>query len=29
MVSTDPALLDMDVVYGYLSRAYWCEEIPR
>jgi GNAT superfamily N-acetyltransferase len=28
-VSTDPALLDLDAVYAYLSRAYWCEEIPR
>ncbi len=28
-LTTDPARLDMDVVYGYLSRAYWCEDIPR
>ncbi len=28
-VTADPARLDMDVVYGYLSRAYWCEDIPR
>ena len=28
-VSTDPALLDLDAVYRYLSRAYWCEDIPR
>ena len=28
-ITTDLALLDMDAVYGYLSRAYWCEEIPR
>jgi GNAT superfamily N-acetyltransferase len=28
-VSTDPARLDMDVIHGYLSRAYWCEGLPR
>jgi GNAT superfamily N-acetyltransferase len=28
-VTTDPEKLDMEVVYGYLSRAYWCEQIPR
>ena len=28
-VTSDPDRLDMDVVHGYLSRAYWCEEIPR
>ena len=28
-VTSDPARIDMDVVYGYLSRAYWCEDIPR
>jgi protein-tyrosine-phosphatase/GNAT superfamily N-acetyltransferase len=29
VISTDPALLDMDVVHGFLSRVYWCEDIPR
>jgi len=29
IVSSDPACLDMDVIYGFLSRAYWCEGIPR
>jgi protein-tyrosine-phosphatase/GNAT superfamily N-acetyltransferase len=29
VVSTDPARLDMDVIYGFLSSAYWCEGIPR
>lgn len=28
-VSSDPARMEMDVIHGYLSRAYWCEEIPR
>lgn len=28
-ITTDPARLNLDVVYGYLSRAYWCEGIPR
>lgn len=29
LITTDPARLDLDAVYGYLSRAYWCEGIPR
>jgi GNAT superfamily N-acetyltransferase len=29
MISTDPAKLDLDVIHGFLSRAYWCEGIPR
>jgi GNAT superfamily N-acetyltransferase len=29
LVSTDPARLNLDAVYAYLSRAYWCEGIPR
>lgn len=28
-ISTDPAKLDLDVIHGFLSRAYWCEGIPR
>lgn len=28
-VSSDPAQMDLDVIHGYLSRAYWCEGIPR
>ena len=28
-VSTDPLLLDVDVVHGYLTRSYWAEGIPR
>ncbi len=28
-VSTDPKRLDLDVIHGYLVRAYWCEGIPR
>ena len=29
LVSTDPRRLDLDVIHGFLSRAYWCEGIPR
>jgi GNAT superfamily N-acetyltransferase len=29
LVSTDPARLDVDAVHAFLSRAYWCEGIPR
>ena len=28
-ISTDPARLDLDAVYGYLSASYWAERIPR
>ncbi len=28
-ITTDPARLDLDAVYAYLARAYWCEGIPR
>lgn len=27
-VSTDPSRMDLDVIHGYLRRAYWCEGIP-
>jgi len=27
-LSTDPALLDLDVIHGYLSGCYWAEGIP-
>ncbi len=29
MVTTDLSRMDMNVVYGYFSRAYWCEGLPR
>lgn len=29
VVSTDPARIDGDVVWGYLRRSYWAEDIPR
>jgi GNAT superfamily N-acetyltransferase len=29
MVTSDLSRMDMDVVHGYLSRAYWCEGLPR
>jgi N-acetylglutamate synthase-like GNAT family acetyltransferase len=28
-VTTDPARLDLDVIHGYLFRAYWSAGIPR
>ena len=28
-ISTDPALLDLDVIHGFLKSAYWCENLPR
>jgi GNAT superfamily N-acetyltransferase len=28
-VSSDPTRMDIDAIHGYLSRAYWCEGIPR
>ncbi len=28
-VTTDPARVNLNVVYGYLSRAYWSTGIPR
>jgi GNAT superfamily N-acetyltransferase len=29
VASSDPARLSLDVIHGYLRRAYWCEGIPR
>lgn len=28
-ISTDPAKLDLDVIYGYLSRSYWAATRPK
>ena len=28
-ISTDPALLDIEVVYGFLERSYWANTRPR
>lgn len=28
-ISTDPARLDVDAIYGYLSRSYWATGRPR
>lgn len=28
-VSTDPARLQLDVIHGFLARAYWSDGIPR
>jgi GNAT superfamily N-acetyltransferase len=29
VLSTDPALLDLDVIQGFLSASYWAKDIPR
>jgi GNAT superfamily N-acetyltransferase len=29
IVTTDPARQDVDAIRAYLTRAYWCENIPR
>lgn len=29
LISTDPALLDIDAVHAYLTRSYWAAGIPR
>ena len=28
-ISTDPALLDLDIIHGYLHHSYWSPGIPR
>jgi GNAT superfamily N-acetyltransferase len=28
-ISTDPALLDLDVIHGYLYHSYWSPGVPR
>ena len=29
VITTDPARQDVDAIHAYLTRAYWCEGIPR
>ncbi|MFZ0733809.1 MAG: GNAT family N-acetyltransferase [Candidatus Sulfotelmatobacter sp.] len=29
LLSTDPARLDLDVIYGFLTNCYWAKGIPR
>ncbi|HEX5222744.1 MAG TPA: GNAT family N-acetyltransferase [Verrucomicrobiae bacterium] len=29
IITTDPARQDVDAIHAYLTRAYWCENIPR
>ncbi len=29
VISTDPARLDLDVIYGFLTNCYWSKGIPR
>jgi N-acetylglutamate synthase-like GNAT family acetyltransferase len=28
-ISTDPALLNLDVIHGFISQSYWAKEIPK
>jgi GNAT superfamily N-acetyltransferase len=28
-VSTDPALIELDLVHGFLTNSYWAKDIPR
>jgi len=28
-ISADPALLDIDVIHGFLSQSYWAKDMPR
>lgn len=28
VISTDPALLDLDAIHGYIARSYWAAGIP-
>ena len=29
LISTDPARQDVAAIHAFLTRAYWCENIPR
>jgi len=29
VISSDPALLDLDVVHGFISQSYWAKAIPK
>lgn len=29
LISTDPARLDLDLIYGFLTNCYWAKGIPR
>jgi GNAT superfamily N-acetyltransferase len=29
LISTDPALIDLDAVHAFLSRSYWSPDIPK
>ena len=29
LISTDPSLLDLDVIHGFLTNCYWAKGIPR
>jgi GNAT superfamily N-acetyltransferase len=29
IISTDPGLLDLDIIHGFISQSYWAKAIPR
>ena len=29
LISTDPALLNLDVIHGFIAQSYWAKDIPR
>jgi N-acetylglutamate synthase-like GNAT family acetyltransferase len=29
LISSDPALLNLDVIHGFISQSYWAKDIPR
>jgi N-acetylglutamate synthase-like GNAT family acetyltransferase len=29
VISADPALLDLDVIHGFLSQTYWAKDMPK
>ena len=29
MITTDKALFDFEVIYGYISQSYWAKDIPK
>ena len=29
VISSDPALLDLDVIHGFIAQSYWAKDIPK
>ena len=29
LISSDPALLDLDVIHGFIAQSYWAKDIPK